>query len=271
MADVPIIGDMKPPGAYHGYLEQSASPLTCFFFALPLFIVYHGGLWWMNSFTNLRWANAADIAIAGVLDRLGIAGPLLSFLFVVVTFLVIHALSGKPWVKPGAPTLFLMILESFVFALPVFMLLHFFNWSRERIALSAAAGEDGISWQANLILSCGAGVYEEFLFRLVLMGLLILFMTRILWFKGKWVYLFAALIQALVFSSSHHLPGSPEAINSFASLRGYLPVIVFRTAAGLYFAFVYIERGFGIAAGSHAAYDLLVVGLDLFLPGAETL
>ncbi|MDR0361624.1 MAG: CPBP family intramembrane metalloprotease [Planctomycetota bacterium] len=271
MVDVPIMEDIKPPGKYQGYLEQSSSPLTCFFFALPLFLVYHGGLWWMNSFTDLRWANAADIAIAEGLNRLGMAGPLLSFLFVVMTFLVIHALSGKPWVRPGALTLFLMIFESFVFALPVFMLSRLVLHVLDSVRLSAAVADGGISWQANLILSCGAGVYEEFLFRLVLMGLIILFLARALWFKGRWVYVFAALVQALVFSASHHLPGSPEAIMGFADFHAYLPVFVFRTVAGLYFAFVYLERGFGIAAGSHAAYDLLVMGLDLFLPGAEVL
>jgi hypothetical protein len=32
----------------------------------------------------------------------------------------------------------------------------------------------------------------------------------------------------------------------------------FRTMAGLFFALLFIVRGFGIAAGTHAAYDMLV-------------
>jgi hypothetical protein len=33
---------------------------------------------------------------------------------------------------------------------------------------------------------------------------------------------------------------------------------VFRTVAGLFFSALFIYRGFGIAAGTHAAYDMLV-------------
>jgi hypothetical protein len=37
---------------------------------------------------------------------------------------------------------------------------------------------------------------------------------------------------------------------------------VFRSAAGLYFTFLFITRGFGIAVGAHAGYDILV-GLNV--------
>lgn len=32
----------------------------------------------------------------------------------------------------------------------------------------------------------------------------------------------------------------------------------FRTTAGLFFAALFVYRGFGVAAGTHAAYDILV-------------
>ena len=35
-------------------------------------------------------------------------------------------------------------------------------------------------------------------------------------------------------------------------------VRLFRTLAGLYFAWLYCVRGFGIAVGAHAGYDVLV-------------
>ena len=33
---------------------------------------------------------------------------------------------------------------------------------------------------------------------------------------------------------------------------------VFRTVAGLYFTLLFVARGFGIAVGAHAGYDVLV-------------
>ena len=44
-----------------------------------------------------------------------------------------------------------------------------------------------------------------------------------------------------------------------ATVRGF-------TQAGYRVAFLYLERGFGIAAGSHAGYDVMVVALDMLGP-----
>ncbi|MDR2390098.1 MAG: CPBP family intramembrane metalloprotease, partial [Planctomycetota bacterium] len=247
------------------------TPLVGLYFSLPLFIVYHAGIWWLRSFSGLHWANAVDIAIGDALGRLGVAGPLVSFMLVIVVFLVAHRLSGLPARRPPFRTWILMILESLVWCLPVFMLsrlaLKFGDYFAFSSALSLSGdGRIGISWQASLILSCGAGAYEEFFFRLLLMGLAIAVLDRIFRVKNFWKYVLAAMFQALLFAASHHLPNGPEEIANFSDAAASFPAFAFRTAAGLYFAFVYIERGFGIAAGSHAAYDLLVVLLDVFVP-----
>ncbi len=284
------------PGAYQQYMEYSAAPLTGFLFALPLFLVYHAGLWWLNTFSGLKWANAVDISIANGLNKLGMAGPLLSFVAVVMVFLTMHAMTGKPWSWPPLYTWFLMVLESLALSLPVFLLsrlvvklvdylpidsmllpIRALVETGRGVLLTAGlaptgmlaaegGGQAEIAWEANLVLSCGAGVYEEFFFRILVMGLFALFFGKILGLRGGWKWMLAALFQALLFSASHHLPGSPEQITNVMEARAALPVFTFRTLAGLYFAAIYIERGFGIAAGSHACYDLLVVVLDMLLP-----
>ncbi|MCC8108597.1 MAG: CPBP family intramembrane metalloprotease [Planctomycetes bacterium] len=267
--------DTRGPGAYQLYMENSSAPLTGFLFALPLFLVYHAGLWWLNTFTGLRWANAIDIAIANGLGRLGMAGPLLSFIAVVIVFLTMHAMSGKSWHWPPAYTWLLMILESLVMALPVFLLsrlvVKLINVLPLNAALAQTVDMDGvgaadISWQANLVLSCGAGVYEEFFFRILVMGTLAFIFGKIFGMSRGWKFFLAAILQALVFSAFHHLPGGPEEIVTVDQFYAHLPVFTFRTLAGIYFAIIYIERGFGIAAGSHAGYDLMIVLLEMFAP-----
>ncbi len=259
------------PGLYQGYLEISSMPLTCFFFTLPLFIVYHGGLWFLDNFSDLHWTNAADKAIADALGRLGMAGPLLSFIFVVIVFLLMQSFSKKTWQRPSFATWFIMILESFVFALPVFMLSRLVGSFLDIVSFSALDGGEPISWEANLILSCGAGVYEEFLFRLILMGIITLFLDKVLSIKSGWKYIIAAVLQALVFAASHHLPSGPDPIFTLEDFQRHLPAFSFRTIAGIYFAFLYIERGFGIAAGSHALYDLLVVAISLWMAAGNSI
>jgi membrane protease YdiL (CAAX protease family) len=57
-------------------------------------------------------------------------------------------------------------------------------------------------------------------------------------------------VSALLFSTAHHIGPVGE------PFHGY--VFVFRTLAGVFFAVVYQYRGFGIAVGAHAFYDILV-------------
>lgn len=259
--------DNGGPGAYRRYLQTSSAPLTGFIFSLPLFIVYHAGLWWLNTFAGLKWANAVDIAIANGLGKLGMAGPLLSFITVVIVFLAMHAMSGRAWHWPPIVTWLLMILESLVMALPVFMLSRLVVNIITYLPLSVTTGEPHpLAWQADLVLSCGAGVYEEFFFRILVMGLMVVVLDRVFGIEGGWKYALAAVGQAVLFSASHHLPGGPEAVLSLEQARAALPVFSFRSVAGIYFAFLYIERGFGIAAGAHAFYDLMVVLLDVLMP-----
>ena len=60
----------------------------------------------------------------------------------------------------------------------------------------------------------------------------------------------AIAISSLLFSAAHH-------VGPYGEWPIRWPHFVFRTLAGVFFALVYVYRGFGIAAGSHAAYDIL--------------
>ena len=60
----------------------------------------------------------------------------------------------------------------------------------------------------------------------------------------------AVTASALLFSLAHHAGTPGEAFTWFA--------FIFRWLAGVYFAWVFVVRGFGIAVGTHAAYDILV-------------
>ena len=58
------------------------------------------------------------------------------------------------------------------------------------------------------------------------------------------------VLSSVAFAAVHHLGPTGEAYQGF--------VFLFRTLAGLYFAVLYQARGFGIAVGTHACYDILV-------------
>jgi membrane protease YdiL (CAAX protease family) len=99
----------------------------------------------------------------------------------------------------------------------------------------------------------GAGLYEEFLFRLLLLSGLFLVLTRCR-VPRSWSMGAAAIGSSLLFAAAHYVGPAADAYDHFG--------FVFRFVAGLYFAGLYVFRGFGIAVGAHAAYDL-IVGLSL--------
>jgi hypothetical protein len=107
---------------------------------------------------------------------------------------------------------------------------------------------------ARTILFIGAGVYEEFLFRFLLIPGLILAFTKGGVPAGR-AALLAVLWTSMLFSAAHYIGPAGDSFSMFTFL--------FRFAAGLFFATVFLSRGFGIVVGCHAAYDLLV---GLMLP-----
>jgi membrane protease YdiL (CAAX protease family) len=101
-----------------------------------------------------------------------------------------------------------------------------------------------------LALSLGAGLYEELFFRVILVSILIWVFSKIL--KKKWMaYASAVILAALCFSYVHYIGefGDPFTIGSF----------LFRFLFGLALNLIYVIRGFGMAAWTHAIYDILVI------------
>ena len=102
----------------------------------------------------------------------------------------------------------------------------------------------------------GAGLYEEALFRLALIPLLFRAL-RLLMVPPLLACTLAVTASSLVFSLAHHAGAPGEAFTWFA--------FIFRWLAGVFFAWVFVVRGFGVAVGTHTAYDLLVGWFDWHL------
>jgi hypothetical protein len=102
---------------------------------------------------------------------------------------------------------------------------------------------------ASLIGYLGAGVYEETLFRLILVPVLF-GALRLLQMPQVAASALAVTGSALLFALAHHAGSPGEAFTWFA--------FVFRWMAGVFFAWIFVLRGFGIAVGTHTMYDILV-------------
>jgi hypothetical protein len=102
-----------------------------------------------------------------------------------------------------------------------------------------------------LMLSIGAGIYEELLFRVVLVGLIAWGATRVLGWRPVAAGIVATVLGALIFSAFHYIGPYGDNLDVYS--------FVFRTIAGLFFSGLYLLRGFGITAWTHALYDVLLL------------
>jgi membrane protease YdiL (CAAX protease family) len=230
-----------------GYFAQSELPLPSLALLLPLLVLYEVGT---RHFTSNALAGTEHRIIAFKLmqdffNLFGASGRYLPALAIVGILLAWHIARNDPWrVKPG--TLVGMALEGSFLGLPLLAV------GLLGLRYLAAAGGTP-DWRGMIVLSIGAGIYEELVFRLIAFTVLHLLLVDLLNIPKFWAALATVLAASLLFSLYHYLSDEPFDWRIF----------VFRTFAGIYFGIVFLFRGFGITACSHASYDVCVVALKV--------
>ncbi len=227
--------ERRPPGqSAEGYWVESKRPLASLVFVLPLLIVYEVGVTLLGAHQN-----GADAVLRQVLELLGFGQHFLLPMLLVGILLGWHYLTHEPWRISGS-VLSGMAVESVLLAV---CLRGIFFLQDSLVTLSLGEKiQDAIGY-------LGAGIYEELLFRLILLSLLAWGFRRA-GMTPRISLIAAAILSSLVFAAAHHVGPSREPWDLFR--------FTFRFVAGGFFSVLFIYRGFGIAAGCHAAYDILV-------------
>ncbi len=112
-------------------------------------------------------------------------------------------------------------------------------------------------WTSGALLSLGAGIYEELLFRLIAITLLHLVLTDVLGLRddlGMWA---SIVIAALGFAFYHFDASQMDEIRGMNAAR--VGQALYYVLAGVYFGLIFHLRGFGITAAAHAVYDVMYV------------
>lgn len=108
-----------------------------------------------------------------------------------------------------------------------------------------------LDWWTRLMVSLGAGIYEELLFRVLLVGAIAAGARALLGWRPVPAGAAATLLGAAIFSAFHYIGPYGDRLELYS--------FVFRTVAGLFFSALYLARGFGITAWTHALYDVLLL------------
>ncbi len=125
-------------------------------------------------------------------------------------------------------------------------ILHAYNRASGRAEINQ---RDVTSWLGTVNSYFGAGIYEELLFRMILLNLCV---ALLVWLRAarRASVIGGIVLSSLLFSAAHYIGPCGDAFKWLT--------FCFRFLAGAFFAVLYIYRGFGIAAGTHALYDVLV-------------
>jgi membrane protease YdiL (CAAX protease family) len=126
-------------------------------------------------------------------------------------------------------------------------------WSGGAVAAGTAAGPESLGLLGKVSLAIGAGIYEELIFRMALISLLHTLFVDAMRMGERWGIGIAIAVSAALFAAYHPLGAADGGIDWSRA--------TFFAGAGAYFGVLYILRGFGIAVGAHAAYDLLAVAV----------
>ncbi len=229
---------------------EQASPrniLTSLILVFPLFIIYQVGVLF-----TLPMLNGADFVTTLLFSSLGLTlkGYLLFLASVVVAFALALALLKRKQQFNGR--VFLpVLLESTIYALTMGSLIILVMTKVLGVSPTLAVGLPDQGLLTRLVMSLGAGVYEETVFRLGLLSGCIAIFDRLLG-MSRWAAIASAfLLSSVVFSLVHYLPptGDPFGFGSFT----------FRVLAGVAFATLYKLRGFAVAVYTHAFYDIFVL------------
>ena len=227
------------------YLLKSRTSFYSFLFTLPLFFLYEINILFLSWDDILVVRNGADFLMRNILESFDIYGlyglGLVFFLGLLVTY--IFFIKEDQQQEVNVNFLFIMLAESMLWSVVLYFLLFKFM-----VFLMNPVGKNILQ---QVTLAIGAGIYEEFLFRV----LLIAGLSGILGFVFMWDKTFKNII-AVVLSggifSAFHFMGE---YGDFFSMELFL----IRFFAGLILGVLYIYRGFGITAYTHSIYDLIVL------------
>jgi len=246
-----------PTNALSSYFAASRSHRYSILFALPLLIGYEALAALLAQPGRGELRNGADAIFRTAFTS--VAGPHGPAIFIAAVILLGVGLVARDLRAAGGGGLrarvFLgMLAESAVLAVAFGLVVGIITTQLLGSLHALAIPPDPIaktSWATRLMLSLGAGLYEELFFRVLLVTGLAAGARLVLGVGTRAAGAFAAVVGALIFSAFHYIGpfGDQLQLQSF----------VFRALSGLTFSGLYLLRGFGITAWTHALYDAFLL------------
>ncbi len=254
------------------YLDRTSRPIYALVYLLGFLLFYEIGTFMIHpetltqSLAQPQMRVVAFVWVQNLLEFIGF-GPRMTWIiapFVVIVILLALQITSQTKWQVRVSDFIPMTAECILLAVPLIVLSIMLNrtGSPPAAILALQNAVDPIAQRillVDIVTGIGAGIYEELIFRLVLICLLMMVFQDVFGMQKNNAIFFSVVISAVLFSAHHHFffadgrffKGDPFTVGKF----------VFRTLAGVYFAVLYAVRGFGITAGTHAFYNILAAFL----------
>lgn len=238
------------------YLRHSRSAYYAVVSAIPLLLAYELLLSVTGGGMGGQVRNAGDVWLRMLFASLDVRPSHATLVMILLLFLSVPVVKRDDLGLHGGYFL-LMGLESLAYSLGLGLVINVIlefvftaipSSILGRVALAAGGVTDRGALQ-GLALSLGAGLFEEFIFRVLLLGVLLAVARAVL--PRHVAAVFSVILAAFLFSLAHYIGplGDTFTFSSF----------MFRFVAGLLFTGLYHLRGFAVVAYSHAFYDIRII------------
>lgn len=231
----------RPRQGFEAYTIESRRPLAVLAFLFPLVVFYETAAVLVLDEDGGASLLTSRNLIHTLFEVFGVVGVHLPGVLLIATLVAHQLIARERWgLKPVVPVG--MLAESCVWAIPILVLAGI-------LGLIGLGGEAPPPVPASAI-AVGAGVYEEFVFRLVLIAAVHALLVDICGVRdtiGRWL---AVAASVFAFASFHGIESGGGIDVTSAAFYGI---------AGLFLSWLFLTRGLGIAAGAHAVYDLLLL------------
>ena len=243
-------GSSPASQGHHAWLAvEPHAPLVQLVSLLPLVVLYEAAMPFVSDRSHAY--HRIDAWSQWMLSRVGLSAWCLPGLLILLALLAAHMVRRDRW-DIDAKTVVRLWGEALVGAVPLFVLYLVFTLPVGQLVATelqvVVRPAQGLG--ASIILAIGAGLFEEFVFRLVLVSALLWVLRRWLAVPSDPAELVAICLTAAVFASAHFFGPSPKEFTLLAFL--------FYTAAGIYLGAAFVLRGFATGAIIHATFNILL-------------
>lgn len=231
------------------YYNYTKNNLISILFIFPFFLMYEVLAFFLFDSSDYIIRNSADIVLRDFLSILT-QNTFLSYNNILLIFIFLYIVYNfnKNIYRFKISYIFFMFLEGILFGFILVIILNGFSFLNYNYSYF-------LYDYTFMFYSClGAGIWEEILFRLILLNILLFGAKKILNYNASLII--SVLLSSFLFSLFHYIGSSGDVF--------MLYTFIVRFAGGIFLSILYLYRGLGISMISHIIYDFILVTIPVF-------